>query len=123
MDPQRTKVAEPGDSSKPAPKLVRVVAISLAPPGHYRGGHYWQAGEPTFAEVTEPELTAIKRDRRLQILEGEIKNAVSESAVLKAIYEDRSEDRVLREAERILTARKAGETRDGVIRKKFEVGR
>jgi hypothetical protein len=106
-----------------ATKLVRVTAISLAPPGHFRGGHYWQAGEPTFAEVTEPELAAIKRDGRLQILEGTISNAIAESDVIKAIAADRSEDRVLREAEKILTDRKAGETRAGAIRKKFEVGR
>ena len=118
---ENPKTKDETKDEKTAPKLVRVTAISLAPPGHYRGGHYWQAGTPTFANVTEAQLSQIKRDRRLQILEGEIRNALPEAAVLKAIGEDRSEDRILREAERIITARKNRET--SADRRKIEVGR
>ncbi len=122
MDPKESKDTDQGEL-KARPKLVRITAISLAPPGHYRGGHYWQSGKPTYADVTEAQAAQIRKDKRLQILEGDIKNALPEAAVLKAIAEGNSEDRILREAERILANRKNREHSDGIIRRKFEVGR
>ena len=116
-DPKTKEAPAP----KAAPKLVRVTAISLAPPGHFRGGHFWLAGAPTFADLTETQAAQVKKDRRLQILEGEIKNAQPEAAVLKAIADSNSEDKVLREAERILANRKTRDAQDGATRRKFQV--
>ncbi len=107
-------------ASQPQQAKVKVIAISLAPPGHYRAGHFFQAGEPTIAEVTESELKRIKADKRLQILEGEVRNAKPEAKVLAEIAEAKQDDKILREAAKIIQDRKDRQDKASTERRKFE---
>ena len=46
-------------------QLTKVVAVSLAPPGHWSGGHKWPSDRACYANLTPAQLVEVKGDRRL----------------------------------------------------------
>ena len=77
-------------------KLVRIQAVSLAPPGHWRGGQFWVSREVTTADVTEKQAAEIRADKRIAVYDG---NPPKAEDVLAEISLKKAKEEALRKAQ------------------------
>ena len=77
-------------------KMVSIQAVSLAPPGHWRGGKFWVSREVTTAEVSEAQAAEIRADRRMAVYDGKPAKA---DDVLAEISLKKAKEEALRKAQ------------------------
>lgn len=84
-----------GEPRLAEPRHTRVVAASMAAPGHWRAGHYWPAGKAVYADLTEAQLAELRADTRVTIFSGE---APSAQELMAEMAQRAAEQRALEQA-------------------------
>ncbi len=82
---------------------MNVIVVSKSERGHFRAGRFWPP-QPVTADVSEKQLTELKADRRIAILDA---SAPSADAVVEKLAAQKAAENA--EAERQAAERAHGE--------------